>query len=90
VTGGSHMRYVLLACLIALGLAFDLGLLLATANDPLEDVALHDSAAPVTAPDISFRAIRIAAREFVRDLFDGFAAPYREVLRRQLPPEPLP
>jgi hypothetical protein len=84
------MRYVMLACLIALGLAFDLGLLLTTTDDPVEAVDLHDSATPLPVTDSSLRKFHIAAREFVRDLFDGFAAPYRQLLQRPLPTEPPP
>jgi hypothetical protein len=85
------MRYVILACIIAfaLGIAVDLGLLIVTADDPVESFDPHDAATEFRVPENALRRLQIVTRNFLQDLIDEFTAPYREQMQRRVPTEPL-
>jgi hypothetical protein len=84
------MKYVGLVGKIVLALAFGLGLLIATADDP--EVASLDPTRPATLlPLITnrVRAVRSYVRDFrASDLIDAATAGLREHLRHERPPEP--
>jgi hypothetical protein len=86
------MRYVIVACLFALaaGVAVDLGLLILTADDPVESFDPHDAAIQVRVPERALRKLQLVTRDFLQDLLDGFTGAYREQLQRRFPAEPLP
>lgn len=84
------MRYGLLVFLICLGLLCDLGVYIATSDDSFDS---FDPLRPATILPIiadRFRNLRDQVGEVLRDLVEGFSAPYRERMHRDLPTEPLP
>ena len=86
------MRYVIVACLFALaaGVTVDLGLLIVTADDPVESLDPHDAAIQVRVPEHALRKLQLVTRDFLQDLVDGFTGAYREQLQRRFPTKPLP
>jgi hypothetical protein len=80
------MRYALLVLLICLGIAFDLGVYVATSDDSFGS---FDPLRPATLlPIVASRldALKFQLRELdVQAFLDEFAAPYRERLGHELP-----
>lgn len=79
------MRYILLACLLGLALAFDLGVLIVTSDDSFGTFDPHHPATilPIIAgrlQDLESRA-RAAVSEFV----EAAIAPYRAQILHQSP-----
>lgn len=87
---GSRMRYVILVCLMAVGLGLIVFGLLGTPGNPPASFDPHRPAAFLPIAEIRFRELQSALSELVRDLVDEFAAPYREQLRRDGPTPSLP
>jgi hypothetical protein len=84
------MRYALLVLLICLGIAFDLGVYVATSDDTLGS---FDPLRPATLlPIVANRldALKSKCVLAVQAFLDEFAAPYRERLRHEGFTEPLP
>lgn len=84
------MRYLLLVLLICLAVAFDLGVYIAMSDDTFES---FDPLQPATILPIAadrLREIRAQAREVLREIVKELAVPYRDLLPRRLPTEPLP
>jgi len=75
------MRYILLACLLALAVAFDLGVLIATSDDSFGsfDPYHPSSLFPIVAGHVQELQSRV--RVCVTDLLDTVIAPYRTQLR---------
>jgi len=80
------MRYALLVLLICLGIAFDLGVYVATSDDSFGS---FDPLRPATLlPIVASRldALKFQLRELdVQAFLDEFAAAYRERLGHELP-----
>ena len=85
--GRVHMQYVLLGCLLGLGVAVGLGLLVATPEELFELFDPHRSGmlVPITASRL--REIPAQVRELLGDLVGEFTAPYRERLHREIAPQ---
>ncbi len=84
------MRYGILVCLVALALALDIAVFVATNDEAFE---AFDPSHPSTLLPILMtraRAAWTATGALVQDLVDGFTAPFRERLHRPLPVEPAP
>ena len=77
------MRYLILICLIGLGLSLIALGLAGTPGDRLASFGPHHPAALLLSIDNRLHAFRSAATELLRDLVDEFTAPYRERLRRE-------
>ena len=84
------MKYLILVCLIALGLGLITLGLAATPGDPLAAFDPHHTATLLLNVDSRLREFRSAASELVRGLVDEFTAPYRERLRHEGPTQSLP
>jgi hypothetical protein len=82
------MRYVILVALLSPAIALGLAVVIATTDGTLESPYHPAALLPIVAND--FRAAATAASELLRDLLDGFTAPYRERIPRTLPTEPPP
>lgn len=87
---GLRMRYVILVCLLGLALALDLTVLIATSDDSSEAFDLRHPATLVPIVAHRVHTVSTAAGEFVRDLVEWVAAPYRERLQRTLPTDAPP
>ena len=82
------MRYVILVCLLGLAIAVDLAVFIASTGEAFE---AFDPYHPSTLLPILTQRLRAAADgtgEMVRDLVEGFTAPFRERVHRTLPTEP--
>lgn len=77
------MRYLILVCLIGLGLSLIAFGLAGTHGDRLASLDPHHPAALLLSLDNRLHALRSAATELLRGLVDEFTAPYRERLRRE-------
>jgi len=78
------MRYLILVCLIGLGL----GLItfgLATPGDRVASIDPHHPAALFLNIESGLRAFGSAARELVRGLVEEYTSPYRQRLRHESP-----
>jgi hypothetical protein len=74
------MRYVLLACLIALGLTCALSVVVTTADD--RELEAFDPFRPATLLPIVANRLH-DLRPLVHDLVDAFTAPYRQRLENR-------
>ena len=77
------MRYLILVCLLGLGLSLIAFGLAGPPGDRLASFDPHHPAALLLSLDNRLHAFRFAATELLRGLVDEFAAPYRERLRRE-------
>lgn len=75
------MRYVLLVCALALAVAFDLGVLVATSDDALRDFDPHRPATLVPVVASRIHELQSRLRSQVSDLLDAVTAPYRAWVR---------
>lgn len=77
------MRYILVACLLALAVAFDLGVLITTSDDSLGsfDPYYPSSLFPILAGHVQDLQSRM--RLCVNDLVDAVIAPYRTQFRHR-------
>jgi hypothetical protein len=85
------MKYVILACLLGLAIALDLAAFVGTSDDVFEPFdPLHPATLlPIVAGRLD--ALKSQVRELdVQAVLDELAAPYRERLRHEGPPESLP
>jgi hypothetical protein len=75
------MRYILLACLLVLALAFELGVLIATSDDSFGSFDPYHPATlfPIVASQIQDLQTRVRVR--VSELVDAVIAPYRMQIR---------
>jgi hypothetical protein len=75
------MRYILLACLLALALAFELGVLIATSDDSFGSFDPYHPATlfPIVASQIQDLQSRVRVR--VTEFVDAVIAPYRTQIR---------
>lgn len=76
------MRYVLVVCLVGLGLGLILFGLGATPGDPLSSFDPHRPATLLPVAEHRIRELKSAVIELLGDLVDEFTAPYRERIRR--------
>ncbi len=84
------MRYVVLACVLILAIAFDLGTLLTPLHDPVGGL---DGDRPATVvPIISARIhdLRSRVHLHVTDLVDALTATYRAWMQHQFLPDSEP
>jgi len=84
------MRYIMLIGVLVLALGLDLAVFIASTDEALE---AFDPYHPSTLVPILAHRGRVAAAgasELVRDLVEGFTAPFRARVHRTIPPEPMP
>jgi hypothetical protein len=72
------MRYVILACVVALAGSLDLVVLIAASDDSLAAFELHHPALLLPIIAGGARNLASAATLLLRELLDAIAAPYRE------------
>jgi hypothetical protein len=77
------MRYVLLACLLALALAFDLGVLIATSDDSFGSFDPYHPATLLPIVASHLHDLQSHVRRHVTELVDAVVAPYRAQIRRE-------
>ena len=77
------MRYILLACLLGLALAFEFGLLVATSDDAFDSFDPYHPATlfPIVASHVQDLQSRV--RLHVSGLVDAVIAPYRMQIRHE-------
>ena len=84
------MRYILLACLLGLALAFEIGLLVATSDDAFDSFDPYHPATllPIVASRVQELQARV--RLGVEELVDAVVAPYRAQIRHESPAQSEP
>lgn len=84
------MRYILLACLIGLALAFELGALVVTSDDSFGSFDPYHPATllPIVASRV--QDLQSLVRLRVSDLVDAAVAPYRRQILHESPAQSEP
>jgi hypothetical protein len=82
------MKYLLLVCLIGLGLTLITFGFAPTTGNPLASLDPHHPAALVLNIESNLRTFGSAARELARGLLEEFTNPYRERFQRNIPSQP--
>ena len=82
------MRSMIFACLLGPALALGLAVGIAAFGELTASPYHPATCLPMVADRLE--AVATAASELVRDLVEGFTAPFRARVHRTIPPEPMP
>jgi hypothetical protein len=80
------MRYVVLVCVLILAIAFDLGVLITTTDDPFRALDAGRPATLVPTASSRIHELQSRLRLHVSDLVDAVTATYRAWIRHEIPP----